>query len=55
MAEANKKDNEKVIKKYKGKVISPFTVKKTVYSIGDEYVTSEKVNYDILLKSKRIK
>jgi hypothetical protein len=54
MAEAKKNDT-KAVTKYKGKVISPFKVKKTVYSIGDEYVTTEEVNYNILLKSKRIK
>jgi|TARA_R110000851_G_scaffold248277_1_gene400804 hypothetical protein len=53
--EKKAKKPETVTKTFKGIVINFFKVKEKSYNIGDEYKTSSKDSYNILLKSKRIK
>jgi hypothetical protein len=53
--EKKAKKPETVTKTFKGIVINFFKVKEKSYNIDDEYKTSSKDSYNILLKSKRIK
>ena len=51
-------DNKKTVDKkpfYKGEVITPFSVKDKEHKLGSKYETASKVNYDYLVKTKRIK
>ena len=51
---------EKPRKKRKAKVYSAIVAKQfrigdKLYKVGDDYITTKKINIEILLKSKRIK